>query len=54
MRNLTLLLVCGLLSAGAYAADAVSGATAKAPASSAMSENVDAVTSASVVPAAHR
>ncbi len=54
MRNLTLLLVCGLLSAGAYAADAVSGATAKAPASSAMPENVDAVTTASIVPAAHR
>lgn len=54
MRNLTLLLVCGLLSAGAYAADAVSGATAKAPISSTMPENVDAVTSASVVPAAHR
>ena len=54
MRNLTLLLLCGLFSVSVSAADAVSGATAKAPASSAMPENVDAVTSASVVPAAHR
>ena len=34
MRNLTLLLLCGLFSVSVSAADAVSGATAKAPASS--------------------
>ncbi len=50
IRNLCALAVCAAFVVPAYAADAVSGATVKAPAGVSMPKNIDAVTSASIVP----
>lgn len=50
-NKLCTLAVCAAFAIPVYAADAVSGATVKAPAGVAMPENIDAVTSASIVPA---